>query len=930
MATFIAAWMPSASGKLFTHSPDWVFALQRDDKFALTIDNVTRTRDLHEITEIDLKRGLFWSSITFGIEGEQQRVVDGIGNNDALMMVRRTQRAINDCIASATEKLLPELDQVVVSIEQWFSDLKGGAATEFQNIGWLCEAFGRKLAGEKPESALSWLMDKKAFDGHLNGYSQETRATLKFWKGSLKKWVDQSNQEHVAAELLQSKDFFARIEKSPLSEEQARAVICFDKRVLVVAAAGSGKTSAMVAKAGYAVKQGLISPENILLLAFNTDAAQELETRVKSRLKQFSIDAAAIQVSTFHAFGLSVIGQVTSQKPHLAGWIERGEVLRELLNIIEQLRLEQPGFWMNWELFRLVLSNDLPKFGEKEAPEDWDSRTKVSGFKTLQGEVVRSKGEQIIANWLFFHGIEYLYETAYEHKTADAEHSQYHPDFYFPAIKTYYEHWALDARGYPPPSFEGYAAGMLWKKDLHALHGTSLIETTTAQLYSGEAFDILERELKARGLVPKLEHAPVPAGRNPLENAQLLRVMQSFLTHVKSNRFTAEDLRERLERGVVGHFRFRHQLFLKLFEAIRQEWDLRLQKENAVDFEDMLNLAANHIESGAWNNPYELVCVDEFQDSSLARARIVRALSKKESVRLFAVGDDWQSINRFAGSDLSVMVDFQKWFGNHTLCRLQTTYRCPQDLCDISSRFVQRNPLQIAKTVVSASKAPGFGIRIRTADREADIQGIIRSYAVHLNTRNAAEGNASPTNVMVLGRYKQDEGCMPACFDLTGVDVSFRTIHKSKGLECDYVVLPRLVRGGYAFPSQIQDDPVLKLAMPEPEEFEFAEERRLLYVALTRARKGVLIVTVKDRESPFISELGKQPLASASAIDYKAGANRKVCPECKVGFMTQRTSEHGQFWGCSTFPACKHTERGENQAAYHGGKNSKRKFRDRK
>jgi len=143
-----------------------------------------------------------------------------------------------------------------------------------------------------------------------------------------------------------------------------------------------------------------------------------------------------------------------------------------------------------------------------------------------------------VANWLFYNGVNYVYEAAYEVETADAQHRQYRPDFYLTDAKAYLEHWALDEHGEPPAEFVGYKEGVVWKRQLHAQHGTTLLKTTMADLWSGQAFRYLEAELTQRGLVldPNPER-PAP-GRKPIENPRLARTFRSFLTHAKSNQLS--------------------------------------------------------------------------------------------------------------------------------------------------------------------------------------------------------------------------------------------------------------------------------------------------------------------------------------------------------------------------------------------------------
>ncbi|NKX52475.1 DNA helicase UvrD, partial [Arthrobacter deserti] len=201
------------------------------------------------------------------------------------------------------------------------------------------------------------------------------------------------------------------------------------------------------------------------------------------------LPAGNIAAQTFHSFGLEVIGQATGRKPALAPWLESGRDHEHLMKIVDELRNTDPGFRRAWDFYRLVLGRARPEFGQEETdPEARDPRTQGSGFRTLQGEVDRSQGERIIADWLFYHGVRYVYEARYEHDTADAAHRQYTPDFYYPDINAYHEHLALDQDGHPPASFEGYLEGVRWKRDLHRRHGTTLLETTMAGVWDGTAF----------------------------------------------------------------------------------------------------------------------------------------------------------------------------------------------------------------------------------------------------------------------------------------------------------------------------------------------------------------------------------------------------------------------------------------------------------
>jgi DNA helicase IV len=735
------------------------------------------------------------------------------------------------------------------------------------------------------------------------------------WTDGVGNSVDARNERFLRSELRTCREFFEKVERSPLTEEQARAVICFDNRVQVIASAGSGKTSTMVAKAGYALHRGLVPADKILLLAFNKDAAEELKERIRTRLHPLGLPAAGISAQTFHSFGLDVIGRATGRKPALAPWLTDGTEHDRLLEIINDLRGSDRGFRRRWDFFRIVLGQDLPEFGQEETdPEDWDPGNRTTGFRTLQGEVVKSQAERTIADWLFYNGVRYVYEPEYEHPTADATHRQYSPDFYYPDINAYHEHFALDQHGNPPAAFQGYLEGVHWKRALHQHHGTILLETTMAGVWDGTAFDYLEREMEFRGLkLAPDPNRPVP-GRRPIENEQLVRTLRTFLIHAKSNQLSDHDLRDRLRAQPGWRFRFRHTVFLSLFAPIRRKWDEALSAGNYIDFEDMLNQAADHLESGRWDSGYDLVMVDEMQDASHARARLAKALVNRPGRYLFAVGDDWQSINRFAGADLSVMTDFSRWFGEGTTLRLERTFRSPQSLCDISSTFIRKNPQQLSKRVSSTRAEFPPTLQAVSVPHPSGLTAVIERHLDHLNRglstgdfHRSADGKAQ---VMILGRYRHEEQYVPAGNGSlkrpNHLSVGFNTIHGSKGLEADYVIILGLTKGSYGFPSTIIDDPVLQIAMPKGDTFPQAEERRLFYVALTRAKRSVLLLTVDNKASPFLTELIRE---HGLAIQNKDGnpAKTTLCTACGTGFMVQRKGPYGTFYGCSHFPKCRNT-----------------------
>jgi DNA helicase-4 len=246
---------------------------------------------------------------------------------------------------------------------------------------------------------------------------------------------------------------------------------------------------------------------------------------------------------------------------------------------------------------------------------------------------------------------------------------------------------------------------------------------------------------------------------------------------------------------------------------------------------------------------------------------------------------------------------------------LNTTFRCPQDLCDVSSRFIQANPIQIKKTVRTTNpltKTPllayGFASQNSMAEHIEEQLATMHRYAT--------EGKLTPLKgshltIMLLGRYRNDR---PQALDDwqrrfgNRLNIEFRTAHGSKGLEAEYVFVLNVTAGPRGFPSQMQDDPALQLAMPAPYPFPDAEERRLFYVAMTRARKQVRFYTSLNHPSRFLVELAKDGALVIQPVDGEA---LTPCPKCDAGVLQLRSGQYGAFFGSSRFPSCDYKQKAD-------------------
>ena len=800
---------------------------------------------------------------------------------------------------SRIEAKLLEISFELSQSRVWSMKLQKVLAEHHAQQRWIPQEVIDDLIDSKPKFTNQRTIQRLSLTPLFNEHEIQALVDINL---NLNSMFDEKNQEILYAELTSQKQFLESIESKPLSLEQGTAVITFDNRVLLVAAAGSGKTSVMVARAAYATIKNFIDPSKILLLAFNKAAAEELQERVKARFENANIDSTGIKASTFHAFGLDVIGRALNERPAVAPWVDKGKDFEEIAEIVKELKDSSEDFKYKWDLYRLIFPPETIKLSGIEH-DAWDSESKEQGYRTFDGKIVRSHGERMIANWLYLHGVSYQYERDYKVKTANAQHRQYKPDFYYPEIDVWHEHWALDKKGNPPPDFTGYLEEIQWKRKLHSDNKTKLIETTFGEVVFSNGLTGLKENLIKRGVKLNWDPDRPKAAYTNIEDAEIIRLVRTFMTHVKSNSLTTSEITSRL-LGKWNHLKSdRTDLFLEIYWKIHTEWNDRLNAVNAIDFEDMLIQAAGMVENNMYVPDYDLILVDEFQDSSSARARLVKSLLKLKGKFVLVVGDDWQSINRFAGADVSLMSKFHDSFGKGPTLHLSRTYRCTQTIADVATQFVSKNPDQIKKNVIADQVGEGNPIVLIRAGGEQ--QGV-REALERISKDVKASGRKNAT-VYILGRYNFNRDWVPN-EDFPGLKITYRTVHGSKGLEADYVVLVNLEFGRHGFPSEIEDDPILNLAMSELETFEHAEERRLLYVALTRAKKQVFLVTKQNKDSMFAVELMSDSLIDVVTLDSANSENPPVetCPKCKKGVMVIRSGPYSNFLGCNRFPKCVH------------------------
>ncbi|KAF7774051.1 DNA helicase IV [Pseudoalteromonas citrea] len=291
---------------------------------------------------------------------------------------------------------------------------------------------------------------------------------------------------------------------------------------------------------------------------------------------------------------------------------------------------------------------------------------------------------------------------------------------------------------------------------------------------------------------------------------------------------------------------------LLCIRPILAEYSLYLSNEKAIDFEDMIIKSIRYVEEKKFISPWTHFLVDEFQDISPIRAKLLKALTEQsERHHLFSVGDDWQSIYRFSGADISYTTDFTNFFGQGTVTQLDKTFRYHQALLDVSSRFICANPGQIMKRI-SAHNTDDIAPLVYIEESEEE-QSLCSALS-ELNAKVQTE-----CSVLILARYHK---LLPDKRLLSKLQQQFEflelrtmTFHGSKGKEADYSILLGLHAGTSGVPAQESSDPLIEALLPKQGNFPNAEERRLFYVALTRAKRQVYLIKPKVNPSEFLLEL---------------------------------------------------------------------------
>ncbi|HEF8772727.1 TPA: DNA helicase IV [Providencia stuartii] len=512
------------------------------------------------------------------------------------------------------------------------------------------------------------------------------------WLNNGESCRQRTNQQWCDSILSRYSEFFEHVETSPLNASQALSVINGEDNVLVLAGAGSGKTSVLVARAGWLLLRGLAKADQILLLAFGRKAAQEMNERIQQRLHQDDIEA-----KTFHALALHIIREGSNKSPVISeletDTQKRGELLLNEWREQCASKKAQAKGWREW------LTEEL----------QWD----VPEGEFWHDEKISKKVVSRLERWL----------------------------------------------------------------GLMRMHGGS------------------QKEM--------------------IESAD-------------------EQYKDRFQKRI------------RLMSPLLKAWKNALKVEGAIDFSGLIHQAINLLEKGRFISPWKHILVDEFQDISPLRAKLLQALRQQnKQTALFAVGDDWQAIYRFSGAELDLTTSFEHNFGEGAQCALDTTYRFNERIGEIANSFILQNPTQLDKPLNSLVKGNKKSVILLYENALERLLDKMSGYVTDDET------------ILCLARYHylRPDILNKAKTRWPKLNIEFMTIHASKGKQADHVIICGLNQGKDGFPAAPRESVMEQVLLPKHEEFEHAEERRLLYVAMTRAKQQVWLLYNPDEPSDFVEIL---------------------------------------------------------------------------
>ncbi len=724
------------------------------------------------------------------------------------------------------------------------------------------------------------------------------------------------NEKYIKESLIKYKDYFDNMYKGIddniiLDEEQRIAILTDEDYNLIIAGAGAGKTTTMAAKVKFLVDIKKVDPNDIILISYTNKAVSELKQRIN---KDFKIP---VLVCTFHKFGVEILKKNTDE--HLKVLTNSYNLVKDyfdkvLCNDNEKLKefLKFFVFYFDIPLFALKFNSLNDYFNYKKRNDYLTLKSRLNEYNkqvidertnkryTILGEFLKSNEEVMIANFLYLNGIEYEYEKPYPKLDKS---KTYLPDFtiYQGERILYLEHFGINKYGYN--KLFNYIDNLKYryqinnKRKIHKLNKTTLLETYS----SNNLLEDLKEQLIKHNIIlnprnSKEIYSKLVDTSKDVYYTRFIIFCLNFIQGFKIKGYKKEDF-SKLKAIYQDE---RTNVFLNFIENVYDYYQEQLKINHYIDFEDMINEACEKLNDTKLN--YKYVIIDEYQDISKQRFNLAKKISEVSAAKIIAVGDDFQSIFAFAGSDISLFTEFSKLMGYASLLKITHTYRNSQQLINVAGNFVMMNKKQITKQLISPKnlKNPVMVIAYDNTNNKTKNKIMMLNRCL----ADIKKQFGDKQKILLIGRYNfekyylvNSEDFYEISFDkikavkFPDFEIDFLSAHSSKGLGYDQVIILNGDDGTYGFPSQIKDDPIMQIINVKDDSYLFAEERRLFYVALTRTKNKVYILTSVNNPSDFILELIKyENVKLYNNTKIKLSKKPHRCPKCGYPLIRKHDS----------------------------------------
>lgn len=744
--------------------------------------------------------------------------------------------------------------------------------------------------------------------------------------------------------LKQYQTLFDHVERLPLTLNQRQACVSSAINTLVLAGAGTGKTSTLMGRLAYLLQSQQAQASEILLLAFAVEAANEMQERGQALKTGQSL--TGYKARTFHSLGLYIVNTVNKGTSQLSKLSQDGELDKFLQAKFQSLLEQQAAYARAVQDYFTFYEKPLAR--SRLVNKQLVSSIPLISYRSLADEYLNNSLELIVANTLYQVGLDYVYQAHYARNVYLAAYQPYRVSFYIKphglSVLVYdcleheinelsqLEHYsryrvlsrkAHQQDNYPlleiyqdricdgltqevlcalePELFTSTKPDLLtatqsdaqqdlcWAKAHQAMLMNYLSKTSKAMRPSQGGQSPLEIEVGNDSYYQ--DHSYKPLCRSPGRTHHLVALLSDLLMLVHHEGLSSSPQQEELTPSEQHLWDLMQPLYLAYRQALREE--------GAIDFELMIQQATEYIRSAQFQVPWTDVLIDEFQDISSSRFALIQAMrEQRPDIRLFCVGDDWQAIYQFAGSQIRYTRDFECYFGETERHTLDLTFRFHQALCDSSTQFIQTNPAQSRKQLRSLWQQPQTGLNLVSDDVSVEriLEQIMLSATQQEDQKPITTTQAdnelpdlTQTSCLILARFShqlpkaRELNYWQAVFPMLQIKCS--TIHAAKGKEADYVIVLGNQQGQFGLPSEKQSHEWIQKMRQDQEDFPYAQERRVFYVAITRARQQVFLHYSESKPSVFIQEI------QANGYDYQLGLhNRSKAPNLIAYLRTKARS----------------------------------------